>query len=182
MIPVTYEASTSGCPSATLVNTESEFGIEGLVGAANKSGCTREHQGDRLQHRTRFGIGGERSWLRARCRSPSRTTPRHPTSKPSSAGPKPYALIPVAASADVLGFAANICRGFPPNNHALYPQTTFELTPNMVAGMATTALQRGRRRGPARRCQMHEPRHTATEEDRPLSRGRGVERHPELSA
>ncbi len=40
VIPVTYAASTGGCPGAALVNTESDFGMEGLIGVANQSGCT----------------------------------------------------------------------------------------------------------------------------------------------
>lgn len=137
VIPVTYQAGTGGCPSASLVNTESDFGIEGLVGAANQSGCTGSIKA--IAFNTALDSESAVSALGAgQVQIAFTDDPQAPDEQAILGGSKShYALIPVAASADVLGFAANI-QGFPPNNFALYPQTTFELTPNMVAGMATT--------------------------------------------
>ncbi len=138
VIPVSYEASSAGCPSATLVNTESEFGIEGLVGAANKSGCTGSSKA--IAFNTAFDSESAVSALGAgQVQIAFTDDPEAPDEQQILGGSKShYALIPVAASADVMGFAADI-QGFPPNDRTLYPQATFELTPNMVAGMATTA-------------------------------------------
>jgi hypothetical protein len=47
-----------------------------------------------------------------------------------------YAFIPIAVSADVVGFSAYIT-GNPPYQNTVYPHTTFDLTPNMVAGLVT---------------------------------------------
>ena len=137
VIPVTYEANSGGCPSATLVNTESDFGMEGLVGAANRSGCTGSSKA--IAFNTALNSSSAVSALGTGSVQIAFTDdPQAPDEQSVLGGSKShYALIPVAASADVLGFAANI-QGFPPNNHALYPQTTFEVTPNMVAGMSTT--------------------------------------------
>ena len=137
VIPVTYEANSGGCPSATLVNTESDFGIEGLVEAANKSGCTGTSKA--IAFNTALDSSSAVSALGTGSVQIAFTDDPEAADEQSVLGGSKshYALIPVAASADVLGFAANI-QGFPPNNHALYPQTAFELTPNMVAGMATT--------------------------------------------
>ena len=132
VMPITYQASTSGCPSATLINTESDFGIEGLVGAANKSGCSGSSKA--IAFNTALDSESAVSALGAgQVQIAFTDDPNAPDEQQVVSGTKSkYALIPVAASADVMGFAANI-QQYPP--HAVFPQVNFELTPNMVAGM-----------------------------------------------
>ncbi len=138
VIPVTYAVNTGGCSSATLVNTASDFGIEGLVGAANQSGCTGSSKA--IAFNTALNSYSAVNGLSTGSVQIAFTDdPEAPDEQALlHSSTSHYAVIPVAASADVLGFSADI-QGFPPGNHTtLYPQTTFELTPNMVAGMATT--------------------------------------------
>ncbi|MGO9341981.1 MAG: hypothetical protein ACLP6E_05615 [Acidimicrobiales bacterium] len=139
LMPVTYAASTGGCPGAALVNTESDFGIEGLIGAANQSGCTGSKKA--IAFNAALDSESAVSALGAgQVQIAFTDDPEALDEQQILGGSKsPYALIPVAASADVLGFAANI-QGFPPDNHTLYPQVNFELTPNMVAGMIADPL------------------------------------------
>jgi hypothetical protein len=142
VMPVTYAASTGGCPGAALVNTESDFGIEGLLEVANQSGCTGS--GKAIAFNTALDSESAVSSLGAgEVQIAFTDDPEAPDEQQVLGGAKsPYALIPIAASADVLGFAANI-QGFPPNNDTLYPQVNFELTPNMVAGMIADPLVYG---------------------------------------
>jgi hypothetical protein len=138
VLPVSYAASGGGCPSATLLNTESDFGIEGLIATANQNGCTGSHPVlafntalDSLSAVQGLTSGGDQIAFT--------DDPEAPDEQAAlKAGGGHYALIPIAASADVMGFAANIS----PNsteNRTLYPHTAFDLTPNMVAGLLNTA-------------------------------------------
>ena len=133
VLPVTYAASTGGCPGATRQHRE-RLRDRRADRFRQPVRMHRQQQGDCLQHRPRFGIGRKRS---RRGSGPDRLygRPRGTDEQSVLGGAKShYALIPVAASADVVGFSADI-QGFPPNNRTLYPQANFELTPNMVAGM-----------------------------------------------
>jgi hypothetical protein len=138
VMPVTFAASGSGCPKATLVNTESDFGIEGLIDDANQSGCLGSDPViafntalDSLSAVTDLAAGEDHIAFTDDPNAPDEQAVLGGTSGH-------YALIPVAASADVMGFAATIS----PNsieNRTLYPHTTFDLTPNMVAGLVNSS-------------------------------------------
>ncbi len=133
VMPVTYAASGTGCPKATLVDTESDFGIEGLVDDANQSGCLGNDPViafntalDSLSAVTDLASGGVKIAFT--------DDPNAADEQEALGAPSHYAFIPVAASADVMGFAADVS----PNsveNRTLYPHTSFDLTPNMVAGL-----------------------------------------------
>jgi len=135
VLPISYNAGGNGCSSSTIVNTESDFGIEGLLGDANVAGCKGSNRAlafntalDSLSAVTALNSGSVQIAF---------------TDDPQAADEQAelsghYALIPVAVSADVMGFSAEIS----PNsaeNRTLYPHTTFELTPNMVAGLVNSA-------------------------------------------
>ena len=63
------------------VNTESDFGIEGLVGAANLSGCTGTSKAIAFNTALNSYSAVNVLSARDRSRSPSPTTPKHQTSK-----------------------------------------------------------------------------------------------------
>jgi uncharacterized membrane protein YgcG len=135
VLPVTYAASGNGCPSATLVNTESDFGIEGLIGAADQAGCSGSHPViafntalDSLSAVTDLASGQVQIAFTDDPNSPD---------EQAVLGDK-YALIPVAVSADVMGFAGYISPNVEGQDTTLYPHTSFELTPNMIAGLVTS--------------------------------------------
>lgn len=137
IVPITYAAGTSGCRGANLVNTESDYGIEGLIGDANETGCAGSHPAlavdtadDSLQAVTDVASGSG-------VQIGFTDDPEAADEQAAIAG-KHIALIPIAASADVVGFAADV-QSTQYTDKQLYPQTAFELTPNMVAGLVTTA-------------------------------------------
>jgi hypothetical protein len=137
VLPVTYAASGGGCPKATLLETESEFGIEGLLGTANTDGCTGSTPA--IAFNTAVdSLDAVRSLTSGVVQIAFTDDPEAADEQAAfKAGGGHYALIPVAASADVVGFAGYIS----PNsveNRTLYPHTSFELTPNMVAGLLNT--------------------------------------------
>jgi hypothetical protein len=136
VVPVTFAASGAGCSKATLVNTESDFGVEGLIASANESGCKGSDPVlafntslDSLSAVDDLTSGGVQIAFT--------DDPEAPDEQAAlKAGGGHYVLIPIAASADVIGFAADMS---PTNDdRVLYPHTNFELTPNMVAGLLNT--------------------------------------------
>jgi len=136
IIPITYQAATGGCPKATLVNTESDFGIEGLIATANESGCAGSDPAlafntavDSLDAVTNLATGG----IKIAFTDDPQAADEQAALGGSTGG---YAFIPVAVSADVIGSSALIS-GDPPNQFTIYPHTNFQLTPNMVAGLVT---------------------------------------------
>jgi hypothetical protein len=135
VLPVTFAASGSGCPSATLVNTESDFGMEGLVGAANQAGCKGSHPV--IAFNTALDSASAVTDLSSDLVQIAFTDDPNSADEQAALGDK-YALIPVAVSADVMGFAAYISPNVTGQTSTLYPHTTFELTPNMVAGLVTS--------------------------------------------
>jgi hypothetical protein len=134
VIPVSYEASDNGCKGATLVNTESEFGIEGLLSDADRSGCTGSHPA--LAFNTALdsssAVNAVTSGTVQIAFTDDPESPDAQTAIKEAGGH--YAYIPVAASADVVGFDATMQPNIP-EDWTIFPQTTFDLTPNMVAGM-----------------------------------------------
>ena len=136
VVPVTFAASGAGCSSATFVNTESEFGIEGLLGDANQSGCKGSHPA--LAFNTALdSLSAVQGLTSGSDQIAFTDDPEAPDEQAAfKAGGGHYALIPIAVSADVVGFAAYVSPTG--DDRVLYPHTGFELTPNMVAGLLNT--------------------------------------------
>ena len=134
VIPVSYESSDNGCKGATLVDTESEFGIEGLLADANRSGCDGSHPA--LAFNTAYDSSQAVSAVTSGSVQIAFTD--DPEAADAQAAIKGagghYAFIPIAASADVVGFDATTQENAV-EEFTVYPQTTFDLTPNMVAGL-----------------------------------------------
>ncbi len=135
VIPVSFAASDAGCPRAEFTDTESEFGIDGLLAATASASCSGSHP----QLTTNTDIDGPAavdSFVQGvgQDLSPLSFTDS-PDSPDEQAALKPiagkYALIPIGLSANVISFEA-IAQG-----QQGFPDPDFDLTPNMAAGAIT---------------------------------------------
>jgi hypothetical protein len=132
VFPVTFAGSSNGCPKAAFVNTESDFGIENLLPLAGLVSCKRSPSAvalntalDSSSAVTSLGAG--------QIQVAFTDDPESPDEQSVLDAPGAhFTLIPVAATADVVGFKATIGQ----SGHA-YPENSFRLTPNQVAGLIT---------------------------------------------
>ena len=134
VVPFTFAPSTNGCPSATTVNTESEFGIDVALPVQARLSCASSQP--------TFAFNTAIDGLSALTDLSNGQTEVAFTDDPESVSQQQiitaghYALIPVALSANVIAFRSQMLA-----NQVLYPQAQLELTPAMVAGLITTAFQ-----------------------------------------
>jgi PBP superfamily domain len=137
VIPVSFAAAETGCKNPTLINSASDFGIEGLIQTVDSSGCTGSHP--TLDFNTALdSLNAVTALAAGRYQIAFTDDPEAPDEQAVLGGSGGgYALIPIAVSADVVGFSA-IISGVPPaGENTYYPHTSFELTPNMIAGLIT---------------------------------------------
>jgi hypothetical protein len=133
VIPVSFVASSSGCPHGTVVNSESDFGIEGLLTEVAPAACGGTAPA--------VPVNTAENSVSAVQALASGTVQIAYTDDPEAADEKSalsgtgshYDYIPVAASADVVAFSADDALTSRPL--VPYPDTSFALTPNMVAGL-----------------------------------------------
>ena len=132
VVPVTFAGSSNGCPKASFITTESGFGIENLLPAAGAVSC-----------RTRAPAVALNTALDSTSAVTSLAAGQVQvafTDDPESARQRAildapghhYSLIPLAVTADVVGFKATMGQ----LGHA-YPENSFQLTANEVAGLIT---------------------------------------------
>ncbi|MFZ0667956.1 MAG: hypothetical protein WAM97_19575 [Acidimicrobiales bacterium] len=136
VIPVSFAPADTGCVNPTLVNSGSDFGIEGLIQTVDQSGCTGTHP--TLDFDTALdSLNAVTSLAAGTYQIAFTDDPEAPDEQAILGGTNSgYALIPIAVSADVVGFSS-IISGDPPEENTYYPHTSFDLTPNMVAGLIT---------------------------------------------
>ena len=138
VIPVSFVASTGGCPRCDARQLRERLRHRGSAReAANRPAAAAATRPSHSTPPWTRCVGGAGALASGSVQIAFTDDPEAPDEQSAlCAARSHYAYIPVAASADVVGFCADN-QGFPPNDRALYPQTNFELTPNMVAGLIT---------------------------------------------
>ena len=134
VLPFTFAPSTSGCPTATTLNSESEFGIDVLLPVQARMSCSSSQP--------TFAFNTAIDGLSALTDLSHGETQIAFSDDPQQADQQAilqaghFAMIPIALSANVLAFKAQMFA-----NQVLYPANSLELTPAMAAGLLTTAFQ-----------------------------------------
>lgn len=138
--PISYDLSSVACPNKqTLIPSESEFGIGPLLPTVDRLNCTTsaaynffntEQSGVSAVHDLYENV---RSTSPYAIRVAFTDDPQDPNQqKYLPAGH--FVLIPMALSATVVGFNSQMYNG-----GRSFPQTSYNLTPNMVAGIFSNA-------------------------------------------
>jgi hypothetical protein len=134
-IPITFAPSSNGCSGAT-VPSESEFGIELLMPLVARLACAQDPGAAAIPQDVAVdGLGAVTDLVQQ-----SFPIQLAYTDDPEASDQKAqlangsYALIPVALTANVVGFYGDLHSL--PNTYD-YPLTTMDLTPTMVAGLTT---------------------------------------------
>jgi hypothetical protein len=138
VVPLTFAAAFAGCPSTDpIVDTEGAFSIEEFLPAAVQATCADPSTGViglNISTDSRSVVSDFATGV-----APLVFTddPNDPSEQASLKGTS-YVLIPVAASASVVAFLSATSLHVSGTELAS-PESTFNLTPNEVAGMLTTA-------------------------------------------
>ncbi len=135
IIPLTFRALESGCPANTpILNTDSSTSVEQLIPTVVDSTCNQPNgvvalntTDDTASAVADFASGGSAVSFVDNPMDPTQMTPLQGEA---------YALIPVAVSASTVSFlAGDILNGLS------VPVSTYNLTPNMVAGLINSAYE-----------------------------------------
>jgi len=133
-IPLSFAAPSNGCPSGRIISTESEFGIERLLPREASYLCSGAHPSLPLN----TAING-REAVTALAEG---IVPVAFTDDPNAASQQAqlkkgnFILIPIALSANVLAYRAQISDGF-----TVYPKGQLSVTANVAAGILSGAYQ-----------------------------------------
>jgi hypothetical protein len=137
VVPLTFAASSNGCPSSDpIINTEGAFSVEEFVPTAAAATCggptgvidlntstdTETAVSDFAQGNTALAFTDD---------------PADPVQLADLKG-VPYMFVPVAATAAVVSFLSATSLQLGPDESAASPEASYNLTPNMVAGMITS--------------------------------------------
>jgi hypothetical protein len=135
VFPISFVPDNSGCPKGTVVNSESDFGIEGLLTQTAPAACTGIDPAVPV-NTAQDSLGAVQALASGAVQIAYTDDPNAADEQTALTGTgTTYAYIPVAASADVVGFSADESETTDP--FVLYPASSFELTPDMVAGLIT---------------------------------------------
>lgn len=140
VVPLSFEANTGGCPSSDpIINSEGSFSVNQFVPAAVVATCADSTGVIDLNSQT----DSETAVSDFSTSSPTATLaftddPTDPASLKALAGSQ-YMLIPVAASASVVSFLSATSAQLGQAEYAASPQAHYNLTPNMTAGLITSA-------------------------------------------
>jgi hypothetical protein len=133
VVPLNFVPSSSGCPKGTVVASESDFGIEGLIKQVAPAECSGVAPAIPV-NTAQNSLSAVQDLVAGRVQIAFTDDPQAADEQSALAGSGArYAYIPLAASADVVGFGAD--ESETSNPFVLYPDTSFDLTPNMVAGL-----------------------------------------------
>jgi hypothetical protein len=129
--PITFAEPFSGCGgSAASVTTESDYGIEFLLPIASAAACSQPNP--TLAFNTaQDGLGAVQS-LASGAAEVAFTDNPESSQQQGVLNSGNYKLIPVALTANVVGFKAEQQQA-----SVLYPVSNFDLTPTMAAGVLT---------------------------------------------
>jgi hypothetical protein len=133
VIPISFVPSNNGCPKGSVVNSESDFGIEGLLTQTAPASCVGSDPAIPV-NTAEDSVAAVQALASGSVQIAFTDDPQAADEQTALTGSgTTYAYIPVAASADVVGFSAN--QSETTNPFVLYPDATFALTPDMVAGL-----------------------------------------------
>ncbi len=138
VFPINFRTQSTGCPKADpVLNTDSSFSLEHFMPPAVDASCKGAHgvvalntATDNLSDISDLTHGGVQIAFV--------DDPGDPKIQSALAG-KPYAYIPVAVSATVVSFLAG--QEFSSFGSVSYPLSSYNLTPNMLAGLITSEYQ-----------------------------------------
>jgi hypothetical protein len=135
VVPLSFVPSSSGCPKGTVVNSESDFGIEGLISQVAPASCSGTAPAIPV-NTSQNSLSAVQDLASGQAQIAFTDDPQAADEQAALSGlGTHYDYIPVAVSADVVGFAAD--ESETTNPFVLYPDTSFQLTPNMVAGLTS---------------------------------------------
>ena len=133
VIPVSFVPASSGCPKGDVVSSESDFGIEGLLTEVAPAACSGTAPAVPV-NTAENSLSAVQALASGAVQIAFTDDPQAADEQAALTGSgSHYDYIPVAASADVVGFSANDAETTRPL--VAYPDTSFQLTPNMVAGL-----------------------------------------------
>ncbi|MGC9961455.1 MAG: hypothetical protein ABSE47_06080 [Acidimicrobiales bacterium] len=137
-VPISFAKPTGGCPKANFVPTASEFGIDRLFPIGAQFDCVGKAPAiavnfarDSLSAVTALAGG---AYDMAFIDDPNAADVQAALKQFRSGSRPGYALVPVALSSQVIAFKATMSAIL---TNRIFPDDTFELTPNMVAGLVT---------------------------------------------
>ncbi|HTT87667.1 MAG TPA: hypothetical protein VMF60_09885, partial [Acidimicrobiales bacterium] len=134
IVPLTFEAAAGGCPGTDpIVNTEGSFSIEQFLPTAVDATCQNSTSGVIGLNFSTDSESAVDDFSQGTVSLAFTDDPNDPVEQTDLKGVQ-YMFIPVAASASVVAFLSATASGSTPS-----PETTYNLTPNMVAGMLTSA-------------------------------------------
>ncbi len=138
VVPVTFAKPTGGCKQATFVPTASEFGIDRIFPIMAEYDCVGKAPSiafntsiDSASAVTGLLGGADQMAFIDDTTSPDVVADLDQLNTGAERG---YSLIPVALSSIDVAFKATMADD---TSGRIYPDNTFELTPNMVAGLVT---------------------------------------------
>jgi ABC-type phosphate transport system substrate-binding protein len=132
--PLTYAASSNGCPQSTFINTESEFGIDLLMPILSRLACVPGTSPAVALNTAFDGLHAVTDLA-----TPGSGIQVAFTDDPQSPDEQKvlnsghFALIPIGLTADVIAFLSQ----FRTSTGQDFPQSALDLTPTMVAGLVT---------------------------------------------
>ena len=137
VVPLNYAAQNGGCPAAdTEIQTDSSFSLEHFIPAAVDATCTGSKGVVALNTATDNNTVAE-DFASGSIQMGFIDDPADPTQGTLLAG-KGYAYIPVAIS----GTAVSMLAAESDDTGTAFPDSNYNLTPNMVAGLITGEYQR----------------------------------------
>jgi hypothetical protein len=137
VIPVAFASSTAACSNASVVSTESEFGIELLMPAVARMSCANDPSKAVIPFETADdGLNAVTDLVGGAQQVAFTDDPEAPDQQ-AQLNQGGYALIPVALTANVVAFDAQILSV---SQHQNYNLGQMDLTPTMSAGLLTQAV------------------------------------------
>ena len=134
VVPLTFQTGSAGCPGTDpIINTEGSFSIEQFLPAAVAATCQNPSNGVIGLNISTDSESAVTDFSQGTVSLAFTDDPNDPAEQSALQGQQ-YMFIPVAASASVVSFLSATSS----NAHAS-PESTYDLTPNMVAGMLTAA-------------------------------------------
>ena len=134
VIPLNFRPEGSGCPNASVVSTESEFGIDTLMPELARLSCAENAQTAIIPFETATDGLHAVTDLAAGVQQIAFTDDPEAADQQAQLKKGSFALIPVALSANVVAFFAQLYSG-----QLLYTLDQMDLTPTMAAGLLTNA-------------------------------------------
>ena len=132
VVPITFEPETSGCPLASTVNTQSDFGADLLFPVAARLSCLDANPS--IAFNTAIDGQTAVSSLVSGAIDVAFTDNPEAADQQSVFAGGHFALIPIALSANVISFTAEERAA---SHRELFPDNQIALTPVMAAGLTT---------------------------------------------